>query len=85
MTCGNEGQAPCAAAAPVQEAIPDEPKAVKHKHAYKKKPQFKTVLTEVKYTDMETKIEMRPVEETFTKTIMVDKVVEKPRTVMHTL
>lgn len=32
---------------------------------------------------MEKKIEMRPVEETFSKTIMVDKEVEQPRTVMH--
>ena len=34
---------------------------------------------------MEKKIEMRPVEETFTKTVMKDKVVEKPRVVMHTM
>jgi len=32
---------------------------------------------------MEKKIEMRPVEETYSKTIMVDKEVEQPRTVMH--
>jgi hypothetical protein len=31
------------------------------------------------------KIEMRPVEEIFTKTIMVDKLVEKPRVVMHNM
>lgn len=41
------------------------------------------MIKEVKYTEMQKKIEMRPVEETFTKTVMVDKEVEQPRTVMH--
>jgi len=81
-TCGCAGQSNCSCSTKV-EAVADEPKTVKHKHAYKKKPQFKTVINEVKYTEMEKKIEMRPVEETFTKQVMVDKTVEKPRTVMH--
>jgi len=80
--CGCSGQAGCGCD-PVDPDIPEPAKAVKHKHAYKKKPTFKTVLTEVKYTEMEKKIEMRPVEETYTKTIMVDEEVEQPRTVMH--
>ena len=58
---------------------------VKHKHAYKKRPQFKEITKDVPYTVMEKKIEMRPVEETFTRTVMKDKTVEKPRVVMHTM
>lgn len=56
---------------------------MKHKHAYRKKPAFKTVVTEVPYTEMQKKVEMRPVEEVYTKSVMMDKVVEKPRTIMH--
>jgi len=44
---------------------------------------MKTVIKEIKYTEMEKKIEMRPVEEVFTKSVMEHKTVDKPRTVMH--
>jgi len=79
--CGCTGKANCACEPEVKE----EPLPVKHKHAYKKKPQFKTVLTSVNYEELEKKVEMRPVEEIFTKTVMVDKTVEQPRVVMHTM
>ena len=82
-SCGCAGQANCGCDKQSVVPVADQPKTVKHKHAYKKKPQFKTVINEIKYTEMEKKIEMRPVEEVYTKQVMEDKVVEKPRTVMH--
>lgn len=84
-SCGCQGQSNCGCAAPE----PVEPevvaKPVTHKHAYKKRPQFKEITRDIPYTEMVKKIEMRPVEEIFTKTIMVDKLVEKPRVVMHNM
>ena len=84
-SCGCAGQSNCGCAPePVRE--PEvEPLPVTHKHAYKKRPQFKEITKDVPYTEMVRKVEMRPVEETFTTTIMTDKVVEKPRVVMHTM
>jgi hypothetical protein len=45
--CGCGGQQNCAT--PCEPEVKEEPLPVKHKHAYKKKPQFKTVVTQVKY------------------------------------
>ena len=82
--CGCEcaGRAGCGCDK-TQKAVTKPALPVTHKHSYKAKPQWKEEKKVVEWQEMVPKVEWRPVEEHFKKTIMVDKVVETPVTTSH--
>lgn len=86
-SCSCSGQAGCGCdqGNVGQEPVTKEPLPVTHKHSYKTKPQWKYEKKVVEWEEMEPKMEWRPVDEHFKKTIMVDRVVETPVTKSHTV
>ena len=87
-SCQCAGQEGCACGAQAnaeQEPVTKEPLPTTHKHSYKTKPQWKYEKKIVEWEEMEPKMEWRPVDEHFKKTIMVDRVVETPVQKSHTV